>query len=110
MRRVTEKELVELEACEYAVEAFCEEWPDGVVVTLKNVQRAVDLDLPVEWYVRRMVMVDNRAAWGIYLREIALAWKACKECGDWRANINAYLAAVAHALYVALATHEREKA
>ena len=52
MKRFISKEWLEdRHACLGDVKKFTHEWGDGVELTLKNLLRAADLDIDLEWFV-----------------------------------------------------------
>lgn len=49
--RITRKILEREDACESEVADFEIEWPNGANITLKNIRRAQELGLDIEWVV-----------------------------------------------------------
>jgi len=49
--RVTLEDLRELGACREERQIFAEEWPDGVELTRAALERAVQLDMQIDWWI-----------------------------------------------------------
>lgn len=62
-------------ACAREVAIFNKEWPDGAVVTLKNIKRAAELGINIDWAALKFLpkgthwefLKANRPAWEEYL-------------------------------------------
>ena len=59
--RLTKKMLLEKNACHPAVETFAKEWPDGCDVNRKNVLRASELMLDLDWFASKFLTAPARA-------------------------------------------------
>jgi len=68
-------------------EIFQKEWPDGVEITAKNIRRAVELELDVNFVALRVLSVSARNAYiearvsarKAYNEAMAPAWKVYDE-------------------------------
>lgn len=52
---ITAKKLVTEGACGKPLATFRKEWPEGARVTLKNLRRALELKLDIEWFASRFL-------------------------------------------------------
>ena len=103
--KVTVEQLRAKRACTDQVKVFEQEWPDGVEITLEVLQRAVELELDLDWFACRFLPAPALEA---YHKATAPAWKAFQEARApaWKAyhkaiapTWEAYNKAMASALY-----------
>ena len=73
---ITAKMLRAKNACENQVAIFEREWPKGARPTLKNIRRATELGLDVDWFARTFL---DAPAWAAYKDARAAAWAAYKD-------------------------------
>jgi uncharacterized membrane protein len=91
--RLTKKMLLEKNACHPAVETFAKEWPDGCDVNRKNVLRASELMLNLDWFASKFLTAPALAEYekaeasarAKYKKSIAPAWAEYKkaEASAW---------------------------
>ena len=93
MKRITVAMLKRMGACSDEVDTFEREWPCGCAPTKKNILRAQELGLNVDWFMDRALTASARAefnkaiaparaeykkaadlAWAEYKKAIAPAW------------------------------------
>ena len=74
-KKVTAKWLEGKGACPWDLDTFKEEWPRGCVVNRKNIERAAELGIDVEWFGDEWLQGETKevfgktvqAAWRVYL-------------------------------------------
>ncbi len=71
--KVTTRQLKVKGACPDQVITFRREWPNGVEITPTTLQRAVELQLDLDWFVFNFLPVPAREA---YEKATAPAWEA----------------------------------
>ena len=71
--KVTARQLRNKRPCEDQLLIFTREWPKGVEITPTTLQRAVELQLDLDWFVFNFLPVPAREA---YEKATAPAWEA----------------------------------
>ncbi len=96
---VSAKMLREKDACSSEVRIFQKEWPEGAKITFKNVLRALDLNLDIDWLADHCLTAP---ALKVYVKIDTPAFEAYVEACDRKtttaADLRAYKKAAATAL------------
>ena len=69
--KITAEMLRDKKACALQVKIFKREWPDGAVINLKNIMRAQELELDIDYAAQ---FLFPPAAWTKYQTAMAAEW------------------------------------
>ena len=91
MKRITAEKLTEMGACEGDVRDFRKEWPADCMPTLRNIRRARELELDLDWYAEQTLSCDA------YREFDAVRAGACSVWNDaWNAACDQYVEKSVH--------------
>ena len=97
--KVTARQLRNKRPCEGQLLIFTREWPKGVEITPQVLQRAVELELDLDWFAYKFLPDPaweayekaTAPAWEAYLKAKAPAWEAYEKAtaSAWEAYLKA---------------------
>lgn len=97
-RAITTKWLEEHDACKEEIAVFRKEWGKSAPLTRKNLLRAMQLELNLEWLAAAILAGP---VYGTFFATIDKAWKIFRR-NPTRQNWETYTAVVVNALWSAL--------